>query len=94
MITVWGNWDIIYARSQRFSASKYSYQSTIGADPVRMDEYFEEIEKNLPMYIIIQPEMEMGRMEQFIREHKYILEREIEGALVYGLQKEKFEEKN
>ena len=94
LITVWGNWDIIYARSQRFSASKYSYQSTIGADPVRMDEYFEEIEKNLPMYIIIQPEMEMGRMEQFIREHKYILEREIEGALVYGLQKEKFEEKN
>ena len=50
-----------------------------------MEEYFEEIEKNLPRYIVIQPEMEMGEMEQFIQEHDYDLVREIEGALIYEL---------
>lgn len=62
-ISVYGNWDAVYLASNRFPASKYSYQFPIGqVDSTIMDEYFEELAENKPKLIVI----EAGRYDEAI----------------------------
>ena len=53
-ISVYGNCDIIYVKSRRKHATKYSYQFPIGqVMPEIMDEYMEQLEKELPSVIVV-----------------------------------------
>lgn len=75
-ITVYGNMDVIYARSRRLSASKYSYQDPIGGiNSAVYDEYFAELEETSPKLIIITPyeEYELERIRAYIDRHGYQL---------------------
>lgn len=86
-IIVWGNWGIIYVLTQRLPASKYSYQFPIAnVDTNIYDEFFEELEKNMPQFIIIEPRVSLGKMEDFLSEHlEYQYMGEIGGGGIYQL---------
>lgn len=76
LITVYGNWDIIYAKSRRLSASKYSYQDPIiHIDHNKYDEYFNELNEMRPKLIIVTPqdEYKLEGINQFINENDYEL---------------------
>jgi hypothetical protein len=88
VISVYGNWDLIYTSADRVSASKYSYQYPIGEVlPEIKQEYFEELGQSLPKIIVI----ESGRMDDdmqcFLDSNHYemIWEESDGGAAVYGL---------
>jgi 4-amino-4-deoxy-L-arabinose transferase-like glycosyltransferase len=87
VITVYGNWDLIYTTANRVSASKYSYQYPIGdVMPEIKQAYFEELEQSLPKIIVI----ESGRMDEdmqcFLENNHYemLWEESDGGAAVYG----------
>lgn len=87
-ISVYGNWNIIYILSERLSASKYSYQFSIGKiEPKIMDEYFEEISENNPKVIVIQENRLDERMENFLEKYGYELywseKKDASGCQVY-----------
>lgn len=72
-ISVYGNGDIVYLVSNRLHATRYSYQFPIGEiAPDIMDEYFEEMENELPPIIVIWERQADERMENFIYEHNYM----------------------
>lgn len=53
-IIVLGSWDIIYNLSDRFAASKYSYQlPPLNIDSNRAEEFYQEIESNKPKLIVL-----------------------------------------
>lgn len=82
-ITVWGNWDIVYAVTERLSASKYSYQFPIDeVDDTIMDTYFRELQENLPK-MVIGTGRPLGRMETFLLENNYSVVKEAGGATIY-----------
>ncbi len=89
-IIVWGNWNIIYVLTQRLPASKYSYQFPIAN--IKNDiyvEFFAELSINKPKYIIIQPGVELGEMENFLRNHlEYQYIEQIGGGGIYRLNTE------
>ena len=71
-ISVYGNGDIVYLVSNRLHATRYSYQFPIGEiAPEIMDEYFEELENELPPVIIIWERQADERIEGFLYEHDY-----------------------
>lgn len=70
-ITVHGLYDILYGKSERLSASKYTFQHAFAAvDPDRNDEYYAELEANPPK-LIIQGDTDPERMMEFITSHGY-----------------------
>ena len=70
-ITVHGLYDILYGKSERLSASKYTFQHAFAAvDPERNDEYYAELEANPPK-LIIQGDTDPERMMEFITSHGY-----------------------
>ena len=84
-ISVYGNGDIIYIASNRLHATRYSYQFPIGEiSPDIMDEYYEELENELPPIIVIWQMQADERIENFIYEHNYM---EISGSQPYDLGK-------
>lgn len=88
-IAVWGNWNIIYVLSHRKPASRYSYLFPIAdIDEDIYIEYFEELEENIPKCIIIQPDTDLGRMEEFLYRHpEYQRAGMIDNAIIYALQR-------
>lgn len=88
-ISVYGNWDIIYVISNRIHATRYSYQFPIGTImPNIMDEYFEELQEELPKIIVISPKKYNNRMKKFLDLNEYDLlwnqnEDTFDEALVY-----------
>ena len=72
-ISVWGNQDAIYVRSQRRSASIYSYQRPIATvvDPQIGQRYFEELEAAPPKLVILCDEGN-ERMQSFLETHGYV----------------------
>ena len=72
-IIVCGNWDVVYNQSNRFAASKYSYQSPIGVIDSKIEkEFFEEISENKPVAIVLPNEFfAKNRMIEFIKENNY-----------------------
>lgn len=83
-ITVWGNWNLIYVLSGRFSTSQYSYQFPIQQyDDSILNTYFAELQANRPAIIVIQAGMELGEMETFVVRNYYELANEIDGVKIY-----------
>lgn len=71
-ISVYGNGDIVYLISNRLHATGYSYQFPIGEiAPDIMDEYFEEMEEELPPIVVIWQRQADERIENFLSEHNY-----------------------
>lgn len=71
-ISVYGNGDIIYLLSNRLHATRYSYQFPIGeVAPDIMDEYFEEMENELPPIVVIWQRQADERIENFLSGHDY-----------------------
>ncbi len=87
-ISVYGNWDIIYIRSGRVHATRYSYQYPIGdVMPGILDEYWEELERELPEVIVVQPGQYDRSMADFVTAHGYQIiweENEENGAMVFA----------
>ncbi len=84
-ISVYGNGDIIYLVSNRLHATRYSYQFPIGEiAPDIMDEYFEEMENELPSIVVIWERQADERIEDFLSEHNYM---EISDLSSYDLGK-------
>ena len=84
-ISVYGNGDIIYLVSNRLHATRYSYQFPIGEiAPDIMDEYFEELENELPKVVVIWERQADERIEGFLSEHNYM---EISDLSSYDLGK-------
>lgn len=53
-IIVCGNWNAVYNQSERFAASKYSYQGPIcQINPEMEREFFEDLEENKPSVIVL-----------------------------------------
>jgi hypothetical protein len=87
VITVYGNWDLIYTTANRVSASKYSYQDPIGeVMPEIRQEYFEELKQSLPKIIVIEGGMMDEDMQSFLESNHYemLWEESDGGAAVYG----------
>lgn len=86
-ITVWGNWNIVYALSHRVSASRYSYQFPIGEVEGKIfDEYYEEIEYEKPVLIIVQRGRALDGLIKIINKYSYSLiygEEEEQGVRIY-----------
>lgn len=78
-ISVWGNMDILYVRSQRLSSSRYSYQVPLGnINPEIFEQYFRDIEQMPPRILVINiyfdgecPELYRNRVRAFLRTHGY-----------------------
>lgn len=84
-ISVYGNGDIVYLVSNRLHATRYSYQFPIGEISADiMDEYFEELEDELPPVIVIWQRQSDERIESFLNEHNYA---EISGGSSYDIGK-------
>lgn len=84
-ISVYGNGDIVYLVSNRLHATRYSYQFPIGEiAPDIMDEYYEELEEELPPVIVIWQMQADERIESFLYGHNYM---EISGSQPYDLGK-------
>ena len=74
VISVYGNWGLIYVASERMHATRYSYQFPIGdVVPEIMDEYFEGLESELPKIIVTQATYYDERMNEFLNNNKYSL---------------------
>lgn len=72
-ISVYGNWDIIYLLSDREHATKYSYQFPLGqVKSDIMDEYFDELQEQLPPIIIVQ-EFYDRKIKEFLDDNDYSL---------------------
>lgn len=75
-ILVVGNWDIIYNLSNRFAATKYSYQiPPLSIDLQRAGEFYEEIERSKPKVIVIPLSMRGRNIYQwtcqYVLDHDY-----------------------
>ncbi|MDE5590596.1 MAG: hypothetical protein K2J60_15895 [Acetatifactor sp.] len=86
-ISVYGNWDLIYVLSDRKHATRYSYQFPIGSImPEIMEEYMEELHKEQPKIIVIQPNKYDSNISDFLNRNCYQLiwsQDEKNGALIY-----------
>lgn len=71
-ISVYGNYDIIYVLSNRGHATRYSYQFPIGqVMPEIMDEYFNQLQDELPNLIVIQQDCHDDRISSFLDSNNY-----------------------
>ncbi len=82
-ISVYGNGDIVYLVSDRLHATKYSYQFPIGEiEPDIMDDYFRQLEEELPPVVVIWERQADDRIESFLNENGYA---EISGEASYDI---------
>lgn len=73
-ISVYGNWDFLYVRTNRRHATKYSYQSplTLVSDEID-NEYWQQLKAEQPALIVsAYPDTEKTElMNQFVSENGY-----------------------
>ncbi len=73
-ISVYGNLDYIYIRSNRLHATRYSYQFPIGQISMKiMDDYFMQLNEEKPTIIVIQDGFYNDRIDAFLKENNYSL---------------------
>lgn len=73
-ISVYGSWDIVYVVSERKHATRYSYQAPIGQImPEIMEEYYMQLQKELPKIIVIQSGRYDAGIDDFIAKNDYKL---------------------
>lgn len=73
-ISVYGNWDYIYVIANRRHATRYSYQFPIGqVMPSIMEEYMEDLQKELPQMIIVQAGHLDDNIDDFLNANQYTL---------------------
>ena len=71
-IIVCGNNDIIYNLSNRFAASRYSFQISAEIDELKNKEFYDELNKNLPKIIVLPTDyFDYDKMLKFIYDHEY-----------------------
>ena len=71
-ISVYGNWDMLYIHSGRLHATRFSFTApVIDFSAELKDEYFSELEEELPACIIVQLEFSDERMSVFLSENGY-----------------------
>lgn len=81
-ISVWGNHTEIYLLSHRVSASRLIYQWPVCfTDSNLMEEYFNELEQNMPMIIVTC--MESDPIEDFLDRYQYEVLEDFEEMTVY-----------
>lgn len=87
LISVYGNFNILYLLSHRLSASKYSYQFPIGEiNPKYMDEYFNDLQSKRPKIIAVQKSrLNNARMKAFLNDNGYEEAYKSNDATVYVL---------
>ena len=89
-ISVYGNWDIVYVLSKRKHATHYSYQFPISdIMPQIKEEYWMQLENELPVLIVIQPGFFDDDISSFLNSNDYellwIQENEnMESAMIYS----------
>ncbi len=73
-ISVYGSRDLLYVLSERNHATKYSYQFPVGrVDSTIMDDYFEQLQNELPVLIVVCGSYYNGKIEDFLNENEYHL---------------------
>ena len=76
-ISVYGNWDLIYVKTHRKHATKYSYQYSIGLyKPEIIDQYMEQLADELPPVIVVEDYYSFhnkGNILGFLEENGYQL---------------------
>ncbi len=73
-ISVYGNADIVYLKSRRLHATKYSYQFPISEVNKKIQkEYFEQLSKELPKIIIVNPWNNDELINNFLKKYSYKL---------------------
>ncbi len=73
-VSVYGNWDIVYVLSNRMHATTYSYQFPIGeVNSEILDDYYEQLQKELPQVIVIQAGRYDDRIKYFLDANSYQL---------------------
>lgn len=71
-ISVYGNWNIIYLKSERMHATRYSYQFPVGeVMPEIMQEYWQELKEELPKLIVVQAGKYNDSIIAFAEENGY-----------------------
>lgn len=71
-ISVYGNYDIVYVLTKRAHATRYSYQIPIGEImPDLFDEYFAQLQNELPEVIVIQENRHDERIHVFLDNNNY-----------------------
>ena len=71
-IIVCGNNDIIYNLSNRFAASRYSFQISPEIDELKNKEFYDDLNKNLPKIIVLPNDyFDYNKMLEFISNHEY-----------------------
>lgn len=74
LISVYGNWNIVYVLSNRIHATRYSYQYPIGGVmPEIMDEYMSELQQEMPKAIVIQQGHYDENIQEFVDKNDYQL---------------------
>ena len=71
-ISVYGNWNVVYVLSNRRHATKYSFQSPIGGvNPAIMDEYWNELQEELPPIIVVSSGYYNDGIKEFLTNNDY-----------------------
>lgn len=73
-ISVFGNWDTIYVLTGRTHATRYSFQVPIGeVDPSIMEDYFAQLQDELPQTIVVYCQYWRDEMDQFLANNGYYM---------------------
>lgn len=86
-ILVTDNWDIIYNLSDRFSVTKYSYQSPLALSEELVDEYRNQVKNNQPKVIVLRESFwDYEYIANYVKNNNYEKVGEIEdiGVAVYA----------
>ena len=71
-ISVYGIWNLIYVKTHRKHATRYSYQFPISqVNPEIMDEYLEQLSDELPPVIVVQQRYKDENILSFLNENGY-----------------------
>lgn len=71
-ISVYGNWDIIYLKSNRMHATRYSYQFPISEVMSSIkEEYFNEMQDELPKIVVIQKGKYDIDIQNYLKRNEY-----------------------
>ena len=74
VISVYGNWNIIYVLSNRKHATRYSYQFPIGkVMPGIMAEYIIQMQQELPQIVVIDTNYQDDNIMDFLHSYQYDL---------------------
>lgn len=85
LITVYGNEVSIYNYSNRFSASKYTYQTRADVAPSILDDYYADLDHN-NVQLIVMTSTPDERMEAFIVGHNFVNTQTFGPYTVYEIQ--------